>query len=830
MLRFKVIFFVISFFLFLPLISNSATVMNNADSGAGSLREAIDNAVDAEIIDFDASLNGMTITLLSQITIDDSIMIVGSGSGQLTIQSDGSDRIFAITDDDAPVTPDLNVTISGLTLTGGRTGSFGGAIFSEENLTLEDVVIEDNMSNQGGGIFNDEGNLTINNSIIMNNHLNGLGQGGGINHNTGELLIDETVISSNTANQGGGIFTSSATTTISNSVIEENSTAAGSPSNSGGGVQASRGVLNIINSTVSDNMSRSGGGVIMFGFTGNPGQLNISRSTFNNNTALNGSGGAISNILSVLNLDNSTISGNFAFNLNAPDVITTSGRGAAIRNTFANSSADLANRATANISNTTIINNNGDEQGVAINNGVIDIVNIKNTLLINNTANNETDRVVCSSSGTNAEFNDLGGNISDVEFINGTNNNERCFQFHDASFNPVSMIEMNLADNSGPTETHALLDPDPVNTPNPALDSIALADCTTVSSDNVDTDQRGVSRPQGTGCDVGAFELQLDTDGDGTFDDDEECPNDPNKTEAGQCGCGEVETGDTDNDGTLDCVDNCVDDMNKTEPGLCGCGIADTDTDADGTADCNDNCVDDPAKIEPGVCGCGVADSDTDSDGTPDCNDECPDDPNKTEPGECGCGVAEGCNDVEDPSPNNPPEVDSDNGSISIVNNDPDNPLSSVVINIDLPDGVLPLAVQTIPNIANCSINNSSIANIAEEDINITCEVDDIDEELEIVLSLCNDGNTNAIANAIVEIISPDLDETTEDFIEILVEELNACQVDGEDDDENEDSDGGGGCSIADSGSQTNIPSSLILLIPLLLIFRRGILVRFTRM
>ncbi|HMO40268.1 MAG TPA: thrombospondin type 3 repeat-containing protein, partial [Saprospiraceae bacterium] len=118
------------------------------------------------------------------------------------------------------------------------------------------------------------------------------------------------------------------------------------------------------------------------------------------------------------------------------------------------------------------------------------------------------------------------------------------------------------------------------------------------------------------------------------------CPDDPNKTEPGICGCGTPDT-DTDGDGTPDCKDNCPTDPNKTEPGECGCGVADTDTDGDGTPDCKDNCPTDPNKTEPGACGCGVADTDTDGDGTPDCKDNCPTDPNKTEPGACGCGVAE---------------------------------------------------------------------------------------------------------------------------------------------------------------------------------------------
>ena len=118
------------------------------------------------------------------------------------------------------------------------------------------------------------------------------------------------------------------------------------------------------------------------------------------------------------------------------------------------------------------------------------------------------------------------------------------------------------------------------------------------------------------------------------------CPDDPNKTEPGICGCGISEI-DTDNDGTPDCIDSCDNDPNKTEPGICGCGAADTDTDLDGTPDCIDNCDNDPNKTEPGICGCGAADTDTDLDGTPDCNDNCDNDPNKTEPGICGCGVAD---------------------------------------------------------------------------------------------------------------------------------------------------------------------------------------------
>ncbi|MFN0244328.1 MAG: M6 family metalloprotease domain-containing protein [Planctomycetota bacterium] len=134
-------------------------------------------------------------------------------------------------------------------------------------------------------------------------------------------------------------------------------------------------------------------------------------------------------------------------------------------------------------------------------------------------------------------------------------------------------------------------------------------------------------------------ECETDTDGDGTPDACDGCPNDPAKTAPGVCGCGVADT-DSDGDGTPNCNDGCPNDPAKTAPGVCGCGVADTDSDSDGTPDCNDGCPNDPEKTAPGICGCGVPDVDSDGDGVFDCDgDKCPLDPNKVAPGVCGCGV-----------------------------------------------------------------------------------------------------------------------------------------------------------------------------------------------
>lgn len=199
-----------------------------------------------------------------------------------------------------------------------------------------------------------------------------------------------------------------------------------------------------------------------------------------------------------------------------------------------------------------------------------------------------------------------------------------------------------------------------------------IGSCDTCAPTYGDYDCDGVTDD----VDLCSIDDAADSDGDGTVDCLDQCPDDPEKTTPGQCGCGIPDT-DTDEDGTADCNDACPDDPLKTQPGICGCGIADLDTDKDGTLDCNDECPDDPLKTTPGVCGCGYVDvagdteTDSDSDGTPDCFDLCPQDPAKIDPGICGCGVADidsdsdGYEDCNDAFPDDPDEwADSDQDGV----------------------------------------------------------------------------------------------------------------------------------------------------------------------
>jgi hypothetical protein len=126
-------------------------------------------------------------------------------------------------------------------------------------------------------------------------------------------------------------------------------------------------------------------------------------------------------------------------------------------------------------------------------------------------------------SGNTSPFGSIYGLISAVRFknsliTNGTSG-RNCFLINNISFDvagtnfgddstcpgftQVTSAQLNLgslADNGGPTQTIALL-PGSV-----AID--AATDCTDYDGNSLTTDQRGVARPQGPACDVGAFELE----------------------------------------------------------------------------------------------------------------------------------------------------------------------------------------------------------------------------------------------------------------------------------------------------------------------------------
>ena len=144
------------------------------------------------------------------------------------------------------------------------------------------------------------------------------------------------------------------------------------------------------------------------------------------------------------------------------------------------------------------------------------------------------------------------------------------------------------------------------------------------------------------------------------------CPDDPQKTTPGFCGCDHPDVDENDN-GIIDCIeeenDQCPDDPDKLIPGYCGCGIADMDTDGDTVLDCLEECPFDPNKLLKGICGCGAQDTeenlrDDDGDGVINCLDACPQNPHKVLALQSGCDVNDsdndGYDDDADACPTNP--------------------------------------------------------------------------------------------------------------------------------------------------------------------------------
>jgi len=99
---------------------------------------------------------------------------------------------------------------------------------------------------------------------------------------------------------------------------------------------------------------------------------------------------------------------------------------------------------------------------------------------------------------------------------------------------------------------------------------------------------------------------------------------------------------DSDGDGTPDAQDGCPNDANKTAPGMCGCGVVDADADGDGVCDNVDNC--------PNVANPDQADSD--ADGICDAADNCPNTANADQADSVGDGVGDACRpDTQQPGP-----------------------------------------------------------------------------------------------------------------------------------------------------------------------------------
>ncbi|MCP5100935.1 MAG: CSLREA domain-containing protein [Chloroflexi bacterium] len=399
-----------------------------AANGNCTLREAILNAnADADLTggDCDAGSGADTIFLTSGTY---TLSLIGNNDNggdlniweDLTIEGDGADS--TIVDATAVSSRVFKIqgttTLSGITITGGHSGSNGGGILAAEaNLNLINTVISENEADGlGGGVYMNTGEFTLTNSSIINNEADEEGGGLAISSSDTTATIDTSAISGNESElQGGGIAIKGATLSVTDSTISGNHATEG-----GGGIFNTHvGLVTISGTTISDNVV--GGNIF----------------------ASNRFGGGLKNVGSSTYMDivNSTISGNSA----ADD-------GAGIYN----------NSSTLDLLNVTITNNHSLSDAGGIDN--FGYVNVENSIVAGNTAvSNAPD---CRS---------LFGWPLVSDGYNLFGNNTGCpVTATDLTVAPADLFTTvidTLQDNGGNTATHALL----VNSP--ALDTANTATC-----------------------------------------------------------------------------------------------------------------------------------------------------------------------------------------------------------------------------------------------------------------------------------------------------------------------------------------------------------------
>jgi hypothetical protein len=389
------------------------------------------------------------------------------------------------------------LTLNNSTVANNTAGANGGGILNRGNATLTNSTVSGNTANvDGGGIDNESGGtLTLNGSTVSGNTANN--DGGGIdNESGGALTLNSSTVSGNNAgNDGGGIW-NAGTATLNSSTVRDNL------ANAVGGGIFNLGILGLNNSTVGPNNTAgdNGGGIL------NGGDATLTDSTVLGNAATgvppnDGWGGGIFNAgpgtnFATLTLTNSTIGPNNSARLgggiaNGSGVLNRSGRLDATNSTISGNTASLQGGGIHNsgpsgspgevvLLNVTIIGNRvsvgGNGSGITTGGP---FPGYGTTTLTNTIVALNPNGVDCLTS-VNGAVTSGGGNLDS----DGT-----C----GAELSAADPLLGPLANNGGPTQTHALL------LGSPAIDTGDNGACPA-------TDQRGYVRNVGP-CDIGAYEF-----------------------------------------------------------------------------------------------------------------------------------------------------------------------------------------------------------------------------------------------------------------------------------------------------------------------------------
>ncbi|MDH5636938.1 MAG: right-handed parallel beta-helix repeat-containing protein, partial [Nitrospinota bacterium] len=336
-------------------------------------------------------------------------------------------------------------------------------------VVIDGVTIQNGLqlNQDGGGVFNG-GSLTVTNSIISGNTTTPTSHSGGgiVNPIGSTLLVTDSTITANSSSKGHGIGNSGSATVIRTNIVDNNAS-----TNAGGGIY-NDGTLLVSDSVISGNREFEGGGGIY-----NLGTATVNTTTISGNSGFRG-GGICNDTGGTMTLNSCTLNGNSGWVGGVWNVGTI----------FINNSTFSGNNGggienfvgTATIVNSTFAAHTGSV-GAAIESSS-GLVNLANTIIAGNTGIADclaTAPGVITTAGYNI---DSDGTCLPAPAVGDLPANALIA----GSLGP-------LANNGGLTMTHAL-------TPtSPAIDT---GSCVFA------TDQRGVVRPQGLLCDIGAFEIE----------------------------------------------------------------------------------------------------------------------------------------------------------------------------------------------------------------------------------------------------------------------------------------------------------------------------------
>ena len=330
-----------------------------------------------------------------------------------------------------------------------------------QNMTLTGI---NNTSSGGGGVYVGNGTLNMDNCTVKGCYSRFLG--GGVEVDGNATLTNCTITGNTTGMMGGGVYANT-TATLTNCTIT------GNTAGSGSGVYAS--TANLTNCTVTSNTATSvsgGGGVYA------EGNATLTNCTITGNTASSGSGGGV--LASTATLTNCTVTGNKA-DYNGGGV----------------------QAGTVNMTNCTVTGNKADYNGGGV--YTPGIANLTNCTITGNTASGGSGvlaNAIANIYGSIVAGNTAGGNESNIK-VGG-------MDWFDAP--PTDGNNYNII---GQPSGYTIADI--FGTANPTLggDGTILIDPTGPAHNAIPagtswlptTDQRGISRPQGAGGDIGAVEL-----------------------------------------------------------------------------------------------------------------------------------------------------------------------------------------------------------------------------------------------------------------------------------------------------------------------------------